>query len=185
MARRSDRAVLQQLFSDWGQPLLTIEKQGGQTNQNYKVLTKQGGEFFVRLPWERGDVVDRVAEGKNIKALLANKKIASLVPQVFVYVLDGWNILNPKEKIHYHAPNGAMVSEYIEGREFAFSDFRKRRYQNALANLLHQFHVSGVRFLNSYNVFEDEVRKYRLKALLHPCRRLLAAFTIIQLIVLS
>jgi len=126
-------------------------------------------------------MVDRTAEGKNIQAILENKKTASLVPRAFVYVLSTRNILNSKDELRYQAPDGTMISEYIEGREFTTADFQKGRYQVALANLLHRFHASGVRFANPYNVFRDEVRKYRVKALRHPWKQLLDAATAAQL----
>ena len=181
MTGRSDHAVLRQLFYDLGRPLATIKKAGGQTNRNYAVVTEKGGKFFVRLPWERGDVVDRTVEGKNIKAIFSNKRTASLSPRVFAYVLGTRNILNSKDKVRYQVPDGTMVSEYIEGREFAPLDFQKSRYQDALANLLRRFHASGIHFVNPYNVFRAEVRKYRAKALRHPWKQLLDDTTAAQL----
>lgn len=151
---KKDLLYLKKLFS---KPFRAT-RAGGQTNRNYIVsFNKQ--KFFVRLPWE--GVLDRRMEGRNILALSKNKTLKSILPQYYVYVLNKKNILGRKNREVFNVPDGTMVTEFLDGREFTMKDFRQEKYQKALASMLHVFHTSGVRFINPYNVFRDEVRKYR------------------------
>lgn len=154
---KQDPRYLKKLFS---KPFRTI-KAGGQTNRNY-IVSFQGKKFFVRLPWE-STVLNRTVEGKNVLALSRNKKVQRILPRYYMYILSRKNILNPKDKSVYNVPDGTMVTEFLDGREFTFQDFLKTRCQQLLAKMFCTFHTSGTRFLNSYDVFKDEVRKYRKK----------------------
>lgn len=171
-----DLLLLKKLFS---RPFRAI-KAGGQTNRNY-IVESQGEKFFVRLPWERGDVVDRTIEGKNILALSQNKKLKPILPRYIFYVLKGRNILNPKDRSIFSVPDGTMATEYIHGREFTLEDFRKQSWQKALARMFYIFHTSGVRFQNPYNVFRDEIRKYRLAARKHSSEKFFDKATLLKL----
>jgi thiamine kinase-like enzyme len=153
-----DLLHLKRLFS---KPFRAV-RAGGQTNRNY-VVTFQGKKLFVRLPWE-SSVLDRKAEGRNMLALSGNKKVRRILPRYYMYVLSKRNILNPSDSNRYDVPDGTMVTEYIPGREFTMKDFRRATYQKALARMFYIFHTSGVRFQNPYNVFRDEIRKYRRAA---------------------
>src|SRR3989338_298427 len=150
-----DLVYLKNLFSE----PFGVKKAGGQTNRNY-VVTSREKKFFVRLPWE--SVLDRKTEGKNILALFRNKKVQRILPGYFIYVLSKRNILDQKDKNRYSVPDGTMVADYIAGREFTVRDFRQKECQKRLAKTLCEFHTSGVRFVNTYDVFRDEVAKYRV-----------------------
>ncbi len=65
------------------------------------------------------------------------------------------------------------MMEYIEGRDIDGRDLEKAKYQKALADSLYKFHASGVKFVNHYDVFRDEVEKYRKKAKKYPLSKLL------------
>lgn len=156
-----DRDLIYRLHKDWSVKTVRITKAGGQTNRNY-IVEHKGKKFFVRLPWE-SDVIDRTIEGKNIRALSKNKKLASIVPKYHLYILKKKNIL-AKNKDVFDVPDGTIVAEYIQGREFTLRDFKKRTYQKALASMFYTFHISRVRFTNTYDVFRDEIEKYRVAA---------------------
>lgn len=156
-----DIELICKLNKDWQEGEIKVKKAGGQTNRNYIVEFKKK-KFFVRLPWERNDIVDRESEAKNILAISKNKKLIGVIPKFFLYVFKKKNILNPREKIDF--PDGTMMMEYIPGRLFDISLFRKKEYQKKLAKAFYKFHTSGVRFVNEYNVFRNEIKKYRLVA---------------------
>ena len=158
---QEDIKLISQLNKDWRLDRIKVKKAGGQTNRNYIVQYKNK-KFFVRLPWERTDIVDRKIEGKNILAISKCKKLRGVIPRFFLYLLDGKNILNSKEKISL--PDGTMVMKYIEGKDITGCDLQNTEIQHALIESLHTFHNSGVKFVNSYDVFRDEVEKYREKA---------------------
>jgi len=148
----------------WKPEVIQVKRVGGQTNRNF-VVTYREKKFFVRLPWESANIVDRTIEGKNILALAGNKKLRHVLPRHLLYILKKKNILAPASKERFGVPDGTMMSEFLEGSEFTLRHFKQRRYQIALAKVLAAFHGSGAKFVNSYNVFQDEIRKYRVKAM--------------------
>ena len=167
---KKDLRLICKLNKYWEPNNIKVKKAGGQTNRNWIVQYKDK-RFFVRLPWKRTDIVDRKIEGKNILRIAKSKKLRDIVPRYIVYVLNGTNILNPKEK--FDLPDGTMVSEYIKGRDINGRDLEDPRIQTALVKSLHTFHTSGVKFVNIYDVFEDEVEKYRKEAKKYPVKKLI------------
>ncbi|MDO8473939.1 MAG: phosphotransferase [bacterium] len=163
-----DLLYLKKLFSK----SFRVKRAGGQTNRNY-IVTLKDKKFFVRLPWE--SVLDRKTEGGNILALSRNKKIKRILPAYHIYVLSQKNILDPKSKERYGVPDGTMVTEYISGREFTAKDFRQREYQKRLAKTLCAFYTSGVRFVNQYDVFRDEIGKYRVAVEKYPATKIVSS----------
>lgn len=161
---KNDLFYLRKLFS---KPFCAA-RAGGQTNRNY-IVTLGKKKFFVRLPWE--GMIDRRVEGNNILTLSQNKKLKPILPRYFLYILGKRNILNPKDRSIFSVPDGTMVSEYIPGREFTLRMFSQKKYQESFARLFHLFHTSGLRFHNSYNVFQDEIQKYRLAAVRYPLEK--------------
>ena len=127
-------------------------------------------------------MIDRKIEGKNVMALARNKKLAGILPKYYVYILKKKNILAPKSKDVFDVPDGTIVAEFIEGREFTMKDFQQEKYQEVLAKALHTFHTSGVRFGNPYDVFRDEIKKYRLGAMKHRFQKFLDEDTIHKLL---
>jgi thiamine kinase-like enzyme len=155
-----DQDLLYRLGKEWSAKTVRIKKAGGQTNY---IVEHKGKKFFVRLPWEN-QVVDRNIEGENILALKKNKKLASILPAYYLYIVEKKNILTPKSRDVFDVPDGTMITEYIEGTEFSFKMFLNKRYQEMLANMLYAFHTSGVRFVNDYDVFRNEIAPYRVVA---------------------
>jgi len=139
---------------------LKIKKAGGQTNKNF-IVKEKDKRFFVRLPWQMEGIVDREIEARNIKALMENEKTKQVIPFHYVYVFKGKNILGEGE---YDLPDGALVADYIEGKDITGSDLRKENIQQSLVETLQTFHSSGVLFANKYDALRDEVKKYREKA---------------------
>lgn len=158
------------LDPSWKPNTIHVKRLGGQTNKNFVVAHREK-KFFVRLPWERIDIIDRAVEGKNIAALARNKKLAGILPRYYCYILKKKNILAPKKKDVFDVPDGTMAAEFLEGRECTFRMFQQKKYQEALAKMLYTFHTSGVRFYNSYDVFRDEVKKYRFGATKHQLQK--------------
>lgn len=180
-ASKQDVEFICKLDQRWKPATIQVKRLGGQTNRNFLVRYREE-KFFVRLPWERVDIIDRVAEGRNIVALAKNKKLAGILPRHCVYILKKKNILAPKSNDVFDVPDGTMVTEFIEGREFTFRMFQQKKYQEVLAKALHTFHTSGVRFGNPYDVFRDEIKKYRLGAMEHQLRDFLSEDTIHKLL---
>ncbi len=176
--RTKDIELICRLNKDWRPDNIKIKKTGGQTNRNWIVQYKNK-KFFVRLPWERADVVDREVEAKNIFTLSRNKKLKEILPKYYIYIFRKRNIIQPKNKEIFDLSNGTMMTEYIQGELFAKSLFKKRIYQEKLARMFHTFHISGVRFKNEYNVFRDEIRKYRSAAKNYPIGQLINLKTIL------
>jgi thiamine kinase-like enzyme len=166
-----DINLIYKLNKEWQTDNIKVQKAGGQTNRNWIVEHKKK-KFFVRFPWERTDIVDRKVEGNNILALTKCRKLRGVVPNFFLYILNKRNILNPKEK--YDFPDGTMIMEYIDGKDINGKDLENPKVQNALIKALHAFHTGSVKFVNIYDVFRDEVSKYRKKAKVYPLSRLLA-----------
>ncbi len=164
-----DIELIYRLNKGWRPDRIKVKKAGGQTNRNY-IVQHKNKKFFVRLPWERADVVDRKAEARNVLALAGCNKLKNILPKFYLYVFSGKNILCPKEKANF--PNGTMITEYIEGRDINGEDLESPKIQTALIKTLHTFHSSGVRFFNSYDVFRDEILKYEKKAKKYPIEKL-------------
>lgn len=159
------------LMPEWHFSQIKIKKAGGQTNKNW-IVEYNGKKYFVRIPWERNDIINRKIEAKNILALSHNKKLKSILPRYFLFVYKGRNILQSKSKKIFHAPDGTMIAEYISGKTFTPSFFKKKEYQLRLAEMFHIFHTSGIVFANKYDVFKDEIEKYRLAALKYPIHKI-------------
>lgn len=174
-----DIKLISKLNKDWRLDNIKIKKAGGQTNRNYVVEFKNK-KYFVRLPWERKDIIDRKTEARNTLALNCNKKLKDILPKYYLYILDGKNILSPKRK-KFNLPDGTMMTEYIRGRIFTTSLFKTKKYQVKLARMFYTFHTSGVNFVNKYNVFRDEIEKYRLAAKKYALQKLIDAKIIIKL----
>lgn len=158
------------LDKNWKSDNIKIERVGGQTNRNYLVKYKNSVKF-VRLAWEASDIVNREVEAKNVLALANCKKLVFILPKYYLYIFQNKNILNPKEKIDL--ANGTMVMEYINGKDINGKDLENLEIQEALLKTLYIFHSSGVRFVNSYDVFRDEVFKYKNKAKQFPINELI------------
>lgn len=167
-----DVELICRLDRRWKPSTIRVKRLGGQTNRNF-LVKYQKEKSFVRLPWERADMIDRMVEGKNVMALARNKKLASIIPKYYIYILKKRNILAPKSNDVFDVPDGTTVTEFIEGKEFTFRMFQQKKYQEVLAKALHAFHASGVRFVNPYDVFRDEIEKYRLEATKHQSQKLL------------
>lgn len=167
-----DIQLISKIYPEWKPGNIDIKKAGGQTNRNW-IVKHKGKKFFVRLPWQMAEIVDRDIESKNILALTENGKACCITPKVHLYIMKGRNILeNSSEK--YDLPDGTMVADYIEGKDIDGKDLERPRIQDALVETLHNFHSSGVRFVNDYDVFRDEVGKYREKALTYPVSKLIS-----------
>ncbi len=164
-----DRQLISRLFPD---KFLKIKKAGGQTNRNF-VVNVSGHTFFVRLPWKH-DIINRAIEGENIMRLSRNKKLKFILPEYYSYILKKKNILNPKSKEVFDVPDGTMVTQYIKGRQLTGTLIKKREIQEALARTLHTFYTSNVKFVNRYDVFRDEIAKYRLAAKKYLVQKLVA-----------
>ncbi len=159
------------LNKEWGPDNIKIEKAGGQTNRNW-IIKHKGKKFFVRLPWQMAEIVDRGIESQNILALSRNEKSSQIIPKNHLYIMKGRDILGESSE-KYDLPDGTMVADYIEGKDIDGRDLESSRVQDALVETLHIFHSSGVRFVNDYDVFRDEVEKYRKKALTYPVSELI------------
>lgn len=167
-----DINLICKLNKDWRPGKIKIKKAGGQTNRNWIVEYKKK-KFFVRLPWEMTDIVDRRVEAKNILAISKCKKLAEVVPKYYLYIFSNKNILEPESKEIFELPDGTMIMEYVEGKDIDGKDLEKPKNQTALLDTLRAFHESQVKFVNVYDVFRDEVEKYRKKAEKHPVNKLI------------
>jgi thiamine kinase-like enzyme len=67
-----------------------------------------------------------------------------------------------------------MMVEYIEGKDIDGKDLQKPKIQKELLKTLHTFHTSGVKFVNIYDVFRDEVLKYKNKAKRYQIKKLIS-----------
>ncbi len=160
------------LDKNWKSNDIKVEKIGGQTNRNYKVKYKNTTRF-VRLAWEAADIVNRGIEAKNILALAKCKELIPVLPKYYLYIFRGKNALKPKEKTIFGLPDGTMVMEYIKGKDIDGKDLEKPKVQDTLLRTLYLFHTSGVKFVNRYDVFRDEVLKYKRKANQYPINKLI------------
>jgi len=158
-----DIELICSLDKDWRPDNIEIKKAGGQTNNNWIVQFKNK-KFFARLPWERADIVDREVEAGNALALAKCRKLVDVLPKYYLYIFKGKNILSRSSKEIFDLPDGAMVVEYIEGKDIDGVDLENPKIQTALVRALYYFHTSSVKFVNNYDVFRDEVLKYRREA---------------------
>lgn len=166
-----DIKLICKLNKDWQPNNIKVKKAEGQTNRNWIVEYKDK-KFFVRLPWEAKDVVDRKVESKNILALAKCKKVARVLPKYYLYIFKKKNILAPGTG-KFNLPDGTQVLEYIEGKDIDGKDLDKPKVQTILLKTLYTFHASGVKFVNSYDVFRDEILKYKNKAKKFPINKLI------------
>lgn len=175
---KNDVQLIRSLDKGW--IAAKIKRAGGQTNRNY--IVECGKEkFFVRLPWE-SKVIDRRIEGKNILKLSQNKKIKMILPKYYSYILNKRNILNPDDGNVYGVPDGTTVTEFIPGKTPAPSAFKRREFRGKLARMFYVLHSSGVSFGNKYDVFRDELEKYRLAAQKLPISKILSSQSVIKLL---
>ena len=123
--KNQEKELISRLGRKWEKKDFIAQRLGGQTNRNFVVAYKNK-KFFVRLPWERGDIIDRKIEGKNILALTKNRKLAEILPKYHTYILNKRNILARSSKDFFDVPDGTMVAEYIEGKEFTHILFQKK-----------------------------------------------------------
>ncbi|MEK7450985.1 MAG: hypothetical protein AAB662_03565 [Patescibacteria group bacterium] len=171
MATTRDKKLIYSLFKGLSSKALRIKKAAGQTNRNYIVAFK-GNKFFVRLPWEN-DIFNRTVEGKNILRLLQNSKLKTILPKYYLYILKGENILDPEDKEVFDVPDGTMVIDYIEGKEFRLNLLQQEKMRKALIKTFRIFHSSSVRLINDYDVFRDEIEKYRIEATRFPITKII------------
>jgi hypothetical protein len=151
-----DIKLICKLNKNWQPDKIKVKRAGGQTNRNW-IVQHKNKKFFVRFPWERTDIVDRKIEGKNILAIAKCKKLTGVVPKFFLYVFKKRNILSTQQRLDFS--DGTMVMEYIEGKDINGKDLEKPEIQKVLLKTLYAFHTSGVRFVNVYDVFRDEILK--------------------------
>jgi len=156
-----DIELICRINKNWRPNNIKIKKAGGQTNRNW-IVQHKNKKFFVRLPWERTDIVDRNVEARNILAIAKCKKLKRILPKYYLYIFKGKNIFSSKKR--FNLPDGTMILEYIEGKDIDGKDLERSKVQKSLLRTLHCFHTSGVKFVNPYDVFKDEVSKYRRKA---------------------
>ena len=153
--------LILRLDKNWRADKVKIERAGGQTNRNY-IVEFEKKKYFVRLPWERADVIDRKVEAKNILALVKCKKLSKILPKYHLYILGGRNILS-SQKEKFNLPDGTMMTEYITGKDINGEDLARPEIQKSLLKTLSIFHGSGVKFFNNYDVFRAEIYKYKNK----------------------
>lgn len=110
---KKDIELIYCLNKNWQPDNIGVKRAGGQTNRNY-VAQYKNKKFFVRLSWERSDIVDRRTEGRNIFAFVRNRKVRKILPKYYLYIYQGKNILKPKSKEVFNLPEGTMVTKYIE-----------------------------------------------------------------------
>lgn len=173
---KSDLEIIRSFGKKWKGA--RIKRAGGQTNRNY-VVERGNKKFFVRLPWET-DVIDRRVEAENILALSRNKKAGAVLPKYYHYIYRKRDVLNQNQE-SFDAPDGTMVTEYIPGKLVNHSLLGKEKYQKYLAETFHVFHSSGVRFANRYDVFRDEIAKYRAKAKKHALPSFIGSKTVFEI----
>lgn len=169
--KNKDIELICRLNKNWRPNTIKIEKAGGQTNKNWIVEYKKE-KFFVRLPWERTDIIDRSIEAKNVLAITKCKKLVRILPKYYLYIFKRKNILSKKRE-RFELPNGTQVLEYVEGKDIDSKDLEKPKIQKALVKSLFIFHNSRVKFVNEYDVFKDEILKYKNKAKKYPIEKII------------
>ena|SRR3989344_425265 len=171
LQQKQDLELIYSLHRNWQPGQIKIKKLGGQTNRNF-LIQYQNEKRFVRIPW-KSDVVDRKVEARNILALVKSKRLSQILPKYYLYYFRGKNILS-KTKKKLLLPDGTMVAEYIDGKDINGRDLKKPKIQKALLKTLHILHISGVKFVNKYDVFRDEISKYKKKAKTYPVRKFIS-----------
>lgn len=169
--KERDIDLISRLDKNWQPGNIKLKKAGGQTNRNWVVEHKKQ-KFFVRLPWEFKGIVDRKVEARNVLTLTRCKKLVGVLPKYYLYIFKGKNILSSKKE-KFNFLDGIQVLEYIEGKDIDGKDLKKPEIQRALLKTLHTFHTSGVKFVNPYDVFRDEILKYKNKAKKYPLKKIL------------
>src|SRR3989338_410485 len=159
MSFQQDKKLIYRFNPKWSAKTVSIKRAGGLTNRNY-VVDSLGKKSFVRLPWETG-VINRIVEGRNILELSRSKRLKDILPAYDIFIVNKRNILSKNKKQIFNLPDGAMMTEYIEGRTPTLKDFKSPEFQKKFARSLYTFHTSGVRFHNPYNPFRDEIQKDR------------------------
>lgn len=177
MITTKDKKLIRSLFKGLSSKALRIKKATGQTNRNF-IVTFKGDKLFVRLPWEN-DVLNRTVEGENILRLLQSSRLKNILPKYHLYILKKKNILDPKDKKVFDVPDGTMVIEYIEGKEFTLNLLQQEKTRKALIETFQTFHSSGIRLINAYDVFRDEIEKYRTEATKFPITKIID-YTVIE-----
>lgn len=169
---KKDIEFICRLNRDWKPNNVRIKRAGGQTNRNY-IVEYKNKKFFVRLPWERRDIVDRKIEAENILALAKTENLKGILSKYSFYIFKGKNILS-RGNDFFDLPDGTMMTDYIEGRDINGRDLEKPKIQVALLKALCLFQTSRVRFANVYDVFRDEILKYKKAAKKYPIENLLS-----------
>lgn len=160
--RTNDIKLICQLEESWHPETIKVKKvEGGETNNNYRVENK-AGIWFVRVPYE-ADIIDREIEGANILALKGFPQLAKILPNYHIYLQNGRNILLSSflKGVNVAAPDGTMVTDYIKGRKIDIALLEREEIQEQLVSTLHTFHNSGVKFVNNYDPFQNEILKYK------------------------
>lgn len=150
----------------WTPKNIAVMRIGGKTNRNYRVQEDKG-DWFVRIPFEGIEIVDRGVECQNVIALRKCEAVKNIVPAYHLYLLAGRNYLTPchLDRWRIDLPDGTMVSEYIEGKELSAELLEQEEVQQTLVEMLHCFHTSGVMFVNEYDPLHDEAEKYKEQVL--------------------
>lgn len=171
----NDIKLICRLNKDWRPRKIKVKKAGGQTNRNW-IIEFQGKKFFVRLPWERTDIVNREVEAKNILALARSKKLIGILPKYYLYIFKRKNILSPKLKRIFDLPNGTMAVEYIGGKDIDGEDLGKPKNQEAdqktISKLIEKFEKSPL----VYQLVKTSGRYNLLVGLLAPNLESIASF---------
>lgn len=170
---RKDINTIYRLFKEADPKILQIKKAAGQTNRNF-LVTFGDEKFFVRLPWEN-DSLNRTVEGENILRLVRNHKLKIILPKYYIYILKGRNILDPNNKEVFDVPDGTLVTKSLQGKEFTVDLLQHKKMLEALVRMFHIFHSSGVRLVNTYDVFHNEIENYRTKAEKFPITRIVSS----------
>lgn len=172
-------ALICRLRDNWTAKNITATKMGGKTNRNFRVQDNEG-DWFVRIPYEGVEIVDRAVEAQNLQALKECEKLQSLVPVCYVYILGNSNVFSPSRSKAINLPDGTAVIQYLEGRELNIELLHKEEAQDALVNTLHRFHTSGVCFTNEYMPLRDEAEPYKKQAQHKPFFELLPSNSVLE-----
>lgn len=179
MVTSEEIKLICRLDENWTPKTIEAKEMGGETNKNYLVRDEKG-LWCVRLPL-RGDTHDREAEPQNIKALIKHKELSGILPNYRLYLLGGENILLPEPEEEINLPDGTTIVEYIEGEDLDADLLKQEEVQELLVKTLHRFHASGVKFVNCYDPFEDEVSKYKRELESFPVRELVGSEVIARM----
>ncbi|HKC28902.1 MAG TPA: phosphotransferase, partial [Jatrophihabitans sp.] len=108
---------------------------GGLTNRNYRVVTRDGGDFVARFSAPKSALlaIDRYSEYQNSRAAAA----AGVGPEV----------------VDYSPDEGVLVVKWINGRTFTDHDLDDPRQLERVAALCARLH-SGPRFASDFDMFD-------------------------------